>query len=170
MSMLFAKITLDNALIRLQTVQAMKRPTKRSQINIYNLITNTDNLVESELEWIQHTPDLVAPGCGDEYGWLNSAFEDALSAISKVITLVSDTLCFPFPAPVSVGTYIPDVLDVGSPKTCTLDVRETFQISRLIHEDRPFSEPASRKSRPALRTCGCCPLHDSTSSLAWSLQ
>lgn len=51
------------------------------------------------MEWIQHSPDLVAPGCGDEYGWLNSAFGDVLSAISKVFTLVS--AIFPFSVPAS---------------------------------------------------------------------
>jgi len=91
----------------------MRRPTKRSQINVYNLITNTENLVESELEWIQHSPDLVAPGCGDEYGWFNSALEDLLSFCSKVVTLVSMALlCLLFPS--SQGFNWNDPCDLGS--------------------------------------------------------
>lgn len=87
----------DNALIRMQNIQLMKQPTERSQRNVHNLITNSKSLVATELAWIRHRPDLVAPGWSDEYGWLNTFFENILGAISKAITLVSIAISHQFP-------------------------------------------------------------------------
>ena len=79
----------DKALLRMQKIQAIKRPTKRSQANLYNLVSNTKNFVEEEREWIRRGPDLAAVGCGPEYGWFNTFIEDVLSKVSTAVTLVS---------------------------------------------------------------------------------
>ena len=79
----------DKAVLRLKDVQAIKRPTKRAQSNLYNLIYNTQSLVQGEAVWIRQGPDLVAVGRGTEYGWLNSFLEDALNWLPKRATLVS---------------------------------------------------------------------------------
>ncbi|KAM0797866.1 hypothetical protein BDR22DRAFT_427517 [Usnea florida] len=77
----------DELLLRMQKIQAIKRPTQRSQKNISNLILNTHNLVSDESDWIRHGSDLAALGCGAEYGWLNTSLEDALNKISKSMTM-----------------------------------------------------------------------------------
>ena len=59
----------------------LKRPTKRSQNNLYNLISNTHSLVEGESAWVKHGPDLAALGYAVEYSWLNTFLEDVLSKI-----------------------------------------------------------------------------------------
>ena len=84
-----ADIAADELLLRMQKIQAIKRPTQRSQKNISNLILNTQNLVSDESDWIRHGPDLAALGCGAEYGWLNTSLEDALNKISKSMTMAS---------------------------------------------------------------------------------
>ncbi|KAL2056583.1 hypothetical protein ABVK25_002977 [Lepraria finkii] len=76
----------DNALLRWQKVQALKRPTKRSQRNVYNLISNTGSLVQDESEWIREGPDLAALGSSGDYGWLNAILEDLLNLISRTMT------------------------------------------------------------------------------------
>lgn len=77
----------DELLLRMQTIQGIKRPSQRSQKNISNLILNTRNLVSDESDWIRHGSDLAALGCGPEYGWLNTSLEDALNKISKSMTM-----------------------------------------------------------------------------------
>ncbi|MCJ1272859.1 hypothetical protein MMC21_000648 [Puttea exsequens] len=77
----------DNALLRLQSMQRMKKPTTRSQRNVNNMITDTESLVETEADWIHYTSDLIAPGWADEYGWLNTLFENTLSLLNAKITL-----------------------------------------------------------------------------------
>ena len=85
----------DNALLRLQSMQRMKKPTTRSQRNVNNMITDTESLVETEADWIHYTSDLIAPGWADEYGWLNTLFENTLSLLNAKITLVSGILLRP---------------------------------------------------------------------------
>ena len=84
-----ADIVTDDALLRWQKVQALKRPTKRSQRNVYNLISNTGSLVQDESDWIHEGPDLVALGYGGGHGWLNAILEDLLNLISRAMTKVS---------------------------------------------------------------------------------
>ena len=81
----------DKALLRMQKIQAIKRPTERSQTNLYNLVSNSKSLVEEERAWIRRGPDLAAVGCGPEYGWFNTFIEDVLSKVSTAVTLVSNS-------------------------------------------------------------------------------
>lgn len=83
-----ADTTADKLLLRVQQIQAIKRPSQRSQDNISNLILNTQSLVSDESDWIRHGPDLAALGRGAEHGWLNTFLEDALNKISKRATMV----------------------------------------------------------------------------------
>ena len=76
----------------MQDIQAIKRPTKRAQRNLHNLVNNTQSLVGDESDWIREGPDLAALYRGPEYSWLNTCFEDIMSRISKRATLVSTEL------------------------------------------------------------------------------
>ena len=78
----------DEALLPLKKIQAIKRPTERAQRNLYKMISNTQSLVTDEADWIREGPDLAALGCGNEHGWLNTALEDSMNAISKKWTMV----------------------------------------------------------------------------------
>lgn len=73
----------------MQRIQAIKRPTNRSQSNLSTLISNTQSLVDDESDWIRHGPDLAALGRGPEHGWLNTFLEDILNKISMRLTMVS---------------------------------------------------------------------------------
>lgn len=77
----------DELLLRMQRIQAIKRPTERSQSNVSNLISNTRSLVSDESDWIRHGPDLAAVGRSSEYGWLNTFLEDMLNKISMGLTM-----------------------------------------------------------------------------------
>ncbi len=79
----------DATLLRMQKIQAIKRPTERAQRNMYNLISNTQSLVEDESDWIREGPDLAAPGQGTQHGWLYTFLEDVLNNISRKVTMVS---------------------------------------------------------------------------------
>ena len=79
----------DELLLRMQRIQAIKRPTERSQSNVSNLISNTQSLVSDESDWIRHGPDLAAVGRSSEYGWLNTFLEDMLNQISMGLTMAS---------------------------------------------------------------------------------
>lgn len=76
----------DELLLRLQKIQAIKRPTERSQSNLSNLISNTQSLVSDESDWVRYGPDLAAVGRGSEHGWLNTFIEDTLNMISVTLT------------------------------------------------------------------------------------
>lgn len=78
-----------DALLRLQKIQAIKRPTGRAQRNMYSLISNTQSLVKDEADWIREGPDLAAIGQGNEHGWLNTFLEDVLNMMSRKVTMVS---------------------------------------------------------------------------------
>jgi len=82
----------DESLLRMQQIQSLKRPTKRSQRNVYNLIMNTQSLVLEESEWIHQLPDLVALGYGGDHGWLNTFLEDSLNWVSRKFTKVSSSI------------------------------------------------------------------------------
>ncbi len=90
---MFLILSVDDALLRLQQIQAIKRPTERAQRNMYNLISNTQSLVKDESDWIREGPDLAALGQGNEHGWLNTFLEDVLSTISRKVTIVSSRCC-----------------------------------------------------------------------------
>ncbi len=79
----------DELFLRTQKIQAIKRPTERSQSNLSNLISNTQSLVSDESDWIRHGPDLAALGRGSEHGWLNTFLEDLLNKISMRLTVAS---------------------------------------------------------------------------------
>ena len=81
-------ILIDQALLRTQQIQSLKRPTERAQRNLYNMVGNTQSLVGDEAEWTAEGPDLAALGRDVEYGWLNTFLEDTLSKISPKATLV----------------------------------------------------------------------------------
>ena len=82
-------VAADELLLRAQKIQAIKRPSQRSQNNVSNLILNTQSLVSDESDWIRHGPDLAALGRGAEHGWLNTFLEDALNKISRRATMAS---------------------------------------------------------------------------------
>lgn len=79
----------DESLLRMQKIQAIKRPTERAQRNMFSLISNTQSLVKDESDWIREGPDLAALGQGNEHGWLNTFLEDLLNTISRRMTMVS---------------------------------------------------------------------------------
>ena len=79
----------DKLLLRMQKIQAIKRPTTRSQSNLSNLISNTQSLVTDESDWTRCGPDLAALGRGSEHGWLNTFLEDMLNRISMRLTMAS---------------------------------------------------------------------------------
>ena len=79
----------DELLLRMKELQAIKRPTKRSQSNLSNLISNTQSLVSDESDWVRCGPDLAALGRGSEHGWLNTFLEDMLNTISMRLTMAS---------------------------------------------------------------------------------
>ena len=93
-------IPLDKLLLRMQTLQAIRRPTERSQSNLSNLISNTQSLVSDESDWIRCGPDLAALGRGSEHGWLNTFLEDTLNKMSMKLTMAS-VLCLADPSSTS---------------------------------------------------------------------
>lgn len=76
----------DEALLRTKQIQAIKRPSLRSQRNVHNLIHNTESLVYDEAEWIREGTDLAALGCAADRGWLNTFLENTLNTISRTAT------------------------------------------------------------------------------------
>ncbi|KAF6237536.1 hypothetical protein HO173_004426 [Letharia columbiana] len=76
----------DEALLRTQKIQAIKRPSRRSQRNVHNLIHNTESLVRNEADWIREGTDLAALGCAADRGWLNTCLENTLNTISRTAT------------------------------------------------------------------------------------
>lgn len=79
----------DEALLRTQKIQAIPRPSLRSQRNVHNLIHNTESLVYDEAYWIREGTDLAALGCAADRGWLNTFLENSLNTISRTATRVS---------------------------------------------------------------------------------
>lgn len=79
----------DEALLRTQKIQAIKRPSLRSQRNVHTLIHNTESLVHTEADWIREGTDLAALGCAADRGWLNNFLENTLNTISRTATRVS---------------------------------------------------------------------------------
>ena len=73
-------------------MQAVRKPTKRNQNSVYNMIEDTQSQVSSESEWIRQRHDLAAIGHGAEYGWFNGFVEDLLNKVSARLLLVSSTL------------------------------------------------------------------------------
>ena len=87
----YADAVADEALLRTQKIQAIKRPSRRSQRNVHNLIHNTESLACAEAEWIREGTDLAALGSAADRGWLNTGLENVLNAISRTATKVSTT-------------------------------------------------------------------------------
>ena len=85
----------DEALLRTQKIQAVKRPSLRSQRNVHNLIHNTQSLVSSEAGWIREGTDLAALGPDADHGWLNTLLANTFNAISRTAVKVSAT-CIEF--------------------------------------------------------------------------
>ncbi|MCJ1245850.1 hypothetical protein MMC30_003054 [Trapelia coarctata] len=78
----------DELLLRLQTIHAIKRPTKRNQTSMYNFLHNTRSLAESEAEWVRRGEDLAALSADQEYGWFNGVVEDTMIKISRTATML----------------------------------------------------------------------------------
>ena len=85
----YANAIADEALLRTQKIQAIKRPSLRSQRNVHTLIHNTESLVYNEADWIREGTDLAALGRAADRGWLNTFLENALNTISRTGTRVS---------------------------------------------------------------------------------
>lgn len=120
---LYTNAVADEALLRMQTIQAIKRPSLRSQRNVHTLIHNTQSLVPSEADWIRERTDLAAIGCAADRGWLNTALENTLNTISRTATRVSnhDRLSFvtvrqPFQSGVATFTFQLPVITHISPQ------------------------------------------------------
>ena len=79
----------DEHPLRFQKVQAVRRPTTRNQASLFNFVTNTGSLVESEYRWIREGVDLAAVAREEEHSWFNGILEDILNGISKGLTHVS---------------------------------------------------------------------------------
>lgn len=84
----YANARADEALLRTQKIQAIKRPSLRSQRNVHTLIHNTESLVYDEADWIREGTDLAALGCAADRGWLNTFLENTLNTISRTATRV----------------------------------------------------------------------------------
>ncbi|KAL8912001.1 MAG: hypothetical protein Q9171_002914 [Xanthocarpia ochracea] len=69
----------DKHLLRYQKVQAIRRPTIRNQVSLYNFIQNTQSLIEPEYRWIREGIDLAAIARGQEHGWFASFLLNRLS-------------------------------------------------------------------------------------------
>ena len=70
-------------MLKVSKVQSMRRPTRREQTTLFNLIHSTESLVADEADFIRHSPDLASLVPGVEYGWFNSFLEDLLNLISR---------------------------------------------------------------------------------------
>ena len=79
----------DELLLRVQKIQAMKRPSRRAQLTLFNLIRNTESLVADEAEFIRYSPDLAALVPDNEHGLFNNFLEDAFSFFSQRLTKVT---------------------------------------------------------------------------------
>jgi len=78
-------------MLRLQKVQAIKRPSKRNQGSLYQMVTQ--NIVYGEGKWICRSDDLAALAHGAEHGWFNVKLENWLGKLSREKMLVSTLLC-----------------------------------------------------------------------------
>ena len=79
----------DELLLRVQKIQAMKRPSSRAQLTLFNLIRNTESLVADEADFVRYSPDLAALVPGDEHGWFITFLEDIFSFFSQRLTKVT---------------------------------------------------------------------------------
>ena len=79
----------DELVFRLQKKTEIRKPTKRNQNSVYNLINTSHSLTSSEALWIRQWDDLMAPAYNAEHGWFNGILEDALRVLFTKITLVS---------------------------------------------------------------------------------
>ena len=66
----------------------MKRPTKRNQNSLYNLIDTSESLLQSESQWICQSDDLLALARDADYGWFSASLENAFLKASKTLTKV----------------------------------------------------------------------------------
>ncbi|MCJ1442029.1 MAG: hypothetical protein MMC23_002521 [Stictis urceolatum] len=76
----------DELVLRIQQMQSIRKPTKRNQTSLYNLIRNRGLLAQSESEWIQFRDDLAALGHEEEHGRLNGLVEDCLRFASRSLS------------------------------------------------------------------------------------
>ncbi len=80
---------LDESLLRMQEIHAIKRPTKRNQKSLANFISNTGSQAVEESDWIRIGVDLAAVAHDQEHGWLITFLEDTLLKISRKAAVVS---------------------------------------------------------------------------------
>lgn len=95
----------DELLLRVQQIQALKRPTERAQRSLFNLIKGTNSLEPRETDWLRCGPDLAALTTGPEHGWFNNFVEDVLNNMSRRLTTVSLPFGCPRPFTGSKATY-----------------------------------------------------------------
>ena len=80
----------------MQKVEAIKRPTKRSQNAVYNMIHEERNIWPDEADWICRSDDLGSIARNAEHGWLNGFVEDLLNSISRRLLLVCHEITLVF--------------------------------------------------------------------------
>ena len=75
----------DHTLLRLREKQVMRRPTKRDQNSLWNLINGSRSLGSGEQSWLRQSEDLVAvaPGAWID-GTLGYLFRLVVPRLSKV--------------------------------------------------------------------------------------
>lgn len=154
----------DELLLRMQKIQAIKRPTERSQSNLSNLISNTQSLVADESDWIRCGPDLAALGRDSEHGWLNSFLDDILNKVSMRFTMASvpclaDTKCFPHPS-----TQIHPCYHPSWSLSYALFLPATLPSIALTNSFRVSSVVMSRSSRLGTKISNFSPRNVWTSS------
>lgn len=49
----------DGLLLRIRELHAIKRPTKRNQNSLHNLILNSESVTQSASEWVYYLDDLL---------------------------------------------------------------------------------------------------------------
>ncbi|MCJ1378889.1 hypothetical protein MMC17_001988 [Xylographa soralifera] len=86
-----AELFLDELLLRIQQIHAIKRPTRRNQSSLYNWIRDNGLLAESEAVWIRRGDDLAALANDQEHGWFGGFVEDTLIKLSRTATMVPPT-------------------------------------------------------------------------------
>ena len=80
--------TIDGLLLRTKDIHNIKRPTRRNQNSLYNLIHNTQSLTQSESDWSRRGEDLAALADDKMDGWFKGYLEDTLKRISRRVTTV----------------------------------------------------------------------------------
>lgn len=95
----------DEILLRTQSIQAIRRPSKRHQNSLYNYIEVNQKIDEEELDWVKMRNDLAAVSRDAEHGWPNSFIERHLRKLSEPLLLVI-RVHFPIDLPCSRSSFL----------------------------------------------------------------